>query len=318
MKISDYQRYRERVMLALTKWQGDDMITNIHDTYKVFDSLESVRTLSQAMSQQRDWIYQEMDQAISVIGHLKNHMAELPEIIKDWVMNSQGPYIERSRELYQTNFADYDPGKIFDQQLPYTQDQLDLLVRQVSRLARPHETAMIIRPGNRDWVDISQMFDQTYLFDHTADLVLPAWQHALESMQDKLLCYHGPDTRPFEHLPRGQMSVIFANSFFNYKSLEVIYHYLWEFSTLLTPTGSVIMTINDCDHAVNTEFFENDTQCYTPTELVKHRAQELGFVISNQEWYPDGVAWIELRRQDKKYRNLKAGAILTKIHARSK
>jgi hypothetical protein len=318
MKISAYQRYRERVMLCVTKWPGENMIANIHDAFKTFDTNQEVNSLDQTMGAQRDIIYQEMDRAIEIIGHLSSHMSEMPHIIKDWIVNSQGSYIDRSRDLYQTNFTNYDPGEIFDKQLCFTQDQIDLLVRQVSRLARPHETAMIIRPGNKDWLDITQMFDQTYLFDNTLDLVLPAWQHAIETMQDKLLCYHGSDVRPFENLPRGQMSVIFANSFFNYKSLDVIYHYLWEFSTLLTPTGSVIMTINDCDHAINTEFFENEIQCYTPTDMVKYRALELGFVIANQEWFEDGIGWIELRRQDKKYRNLKAGAVLTKIHARSK
>jgi hypothetical protein len=318
MKISEYQKYRERLMLCLTKWQGENIIANIHETHKEFSNIQGIESLDQATGEQRDIIYREMDCAIETLRHLGSHMAEMPRLIKDWVLNSHGDYIHHSRELYQTKFTDYDPGLVFGKQLSYTQDQLDLLIRQVNRLVRAHETAMIIRPGNRDWIDISQMFDQTYLFDNTLDLVLPAWQNALESMQDILLCYHGSDLRPFENLPRGQMSVIFANSFFNYKSLEVIYHYLWEFSTLLTPTGSVIMTFNDCDHAINTEFFENSIMCYTPTDLIKHRALELGFVITNQEWFEDGVAWIELRRQDKKYRNLKAGAILTKIHARSK
>ena len=318
MKISLYQRYRERLLDCLGKWQGLSMIDNIHDTHKEFHRTDGIYSLNQAMYDQREIIDQEMDEAINVLASLEARMLEMPNIIKDWVINSHGDYITRSNEIYRRHFQDYRPEIVFARQLSYTQPQLELLVRQVTRLARPHETAMIIRPGDIDWIDVTQMFDQTYLFDNESDLVQPAWQNAIETMQDKLLCYHGPDTRPFENLPRGQMSVILANSFFNYKSLEVIYHYLWEFSTMLTSTGSVIMTINDCDHAINTELFEKEGMCYSPMDMVKQRAQELGFTIANQEWFEDGVAWIELRRQDKKYRNLKAGAILTKIHTRSK
>ena len=318
MKISLYQRYREHLLATLSRWQGDEFLRNVQATRYDFHDAGGMPSMSQHMQSQLDIIDSDIETVIQQVTDLSQHLVEMPDIIQDWVLNSQEPYLRRSHELYRYNFQDFRPEVIFPQQLNYAGHQKSLLLRHIHRLVRPYEMGMIIRPGNQDWLDVALMFDQTYLFDNSADLVAPAWFNAPETLQDKLLCYHGLDTRPFEQLPRGQMSVIFANSFFNYKSLEVIYHYLWEFSTLLSPTGSVIMTFNDCDHAVNTELFEAEHQCYTPTTMICNRAQELGFVVANREWWDDGVAWIELRREDKKYRNIKAGAILTKIHARSK
>jgi hypothetical protein len=138
-----------------------------------------------------------------------------------------------------------------------------------------------------------------------------------EQYRDRFRDYHGIDATDLRQLPAGQMRLIYVHNFFNYLSIPLIGQYLAELVPLLRPSGTLICTINDCDHAVNADMAERNYQSYTPGHLLMDLAQRHGLATVDHQWFSNGICWMEFQKPGK-YRSLKAGPISTKIHARPK
>jgi len=176
-------------------------------------------------------------------------------------------------------------------------------------------SAMIIRPGVEDYINIMVSCDPLYLVDTRHELLKPAIALYNETYQRRLRPYvisEQSDRKILGQLPNGQFGLVFAHNFFNFRPFEIMRQWLTEIYQKLKPGGMLLMTINDCDRYKAVISVENRFCCYTPGYLVLELAQSLGFEIVFT-WHDNGpITWLELKRPGE-LTSVRGGQSLAKI-----
>lgn len=277
----------------------------------------SLLEIDAAMQQSRSQAQTTVKRLESTLADLRSNLQTLTNQVDEIIRDSRSDAITRSQRLYQNQFQDYSPASVLSRTVPCDMIQHQCLTKKITAKSVMLEIGMIIRPLGESWITDMFGMDMIYLFDNDAALLEPAVDTVSEHLRGKLRAYAGGDQDPFAALPRSQISQIFAWNFFNYKPLPVIFHYLWEFTSLLRAGGSVLLTFNDCDRAVNAQFAESNFMCFTPASMILPRCQQLGYDVMEHHTADNGLSWLELRWPGR-WDNLRGAPVITKIHARSK
>lgn len=317
MKISDLLNYREQILGS----QPLINVTQIQNSIKALehsiagDAAQNIKQteLNQSLTEFTagvDHCVRGLQHVADIIQHLTRHVDRL-------IQQQHDPYLSRSRRLWQDQFSQWDQNAYLDRTLVMDSHQKFLLENKLQRHSGWQDVGLILRPGRGDIVESMAAMGTLYIFDWTASMIVDAMCRFPEQYRDRFRGYHGHGTASLDQLPGQQMRLIFVHNFFNYMHLDLIREYLMKLLTLLRPGGTVICTFNDCDYAVNALMAERNYQCYTPGHLLQQQAESLGLVVTDRQWFTNGLAWMELQLPGK-YRSLKSAPISTKIHARSK
>lgn len=258
-----------------------------------------------------------VEDSLRRLNYLDSLLQDLLNNIQTQVSALEPQYLARSERLYRDQLRFRDVFAILERVLPMTSDQKILLENRLQRHSGWQDTGLCVRPGAGDIIESMSGMGTLYVFDHAPALTAQAMSRFPEQHRDRFRDYHGVDPTALRQLPADQMRLIFVHNFFNYLSMSYIDQYIAELVCLLRPGGALICTVNNCDHAVNVDMAERNYQCYTPGHLLIKLAQRYGLVLTDQQWFSNGVSWIEFARPGK-YRSLKASPISTKIHARPK
>jgi hypothetical protein len=317
MKISELLRYRQRLDLvisggAATEIQHHlDAVLDSSGTHGITEDphprLVSGHT---QLSQSAQNIQTAFDQFQIKLRNLRDTCDGL-------ISEYHQDYINRSHKLYTRQYSNMKAEDVFARALPLSPEQQQWLISRMNLHCQWTDTALLMRPGQQDWMQYLTSSNLLYVWDHDPSMLIPALAPYPDHQNGRIRVCHGTDRDPFVQLPQAQMALIVAVGFLEFKPLDVMYHYLYEFQRLLRPGGSVVFTFNDCDHAVNTEFAEQNYMCYTPGHLVRERLQELDLEVREHCQHNNGVCWIEAQKPGQ-HRNIMGATVLTKIHARSK
>ena len=115
----------------------------------------------------------------------------------------------------------------------------------------------------------------------------------------------------FTSMPKEQVGLCLAYSFFNHRPLELIQRYLTEIFQLLRPGGTLMMTYNNCDHEHGVDLAERTFNSYTPKHHLLDIISSLGYTVTF-EWSMGAFAWIELTKPGE-LTSLRAGQTLARI-----
>jgi hypothetical protein len=316
MILSDLMRYAENLLLLQQNLPHQQFLTALAGTmHSVLDhSLLQSRGLASDPGLQK--LINSAARTESQCQDLVDCLREYHAVVEDIIRNQQVHMLAASQDLYQQQFRVIPDSVLEKSDLPLTPDQHQLLVNRVWAHCHSNSPGLLIRPYYSQWIPIMAGVDQLYLFDNHRDTVMDAFGGIPDHQQGRYLPYWGHDQDPWRDLPRHQLKIILAYNFFNFKPLDVIYHYLWELSTMLRANGRVVFTFNDCDYAVNCALAEKNAQCFTPGHQIRHRAQDLGFTVEDHQHFDNGVSWMVLHWNQPKWQPLKGGPFLTKTHAR--
>jgi SAM-dependent methyltransferase len=97
-------------------------------------------------------------------------------------------------------------------------------------------------------------------------------------------------------LPKEQFSIVAAQTFLNFKPLEIINKIITEVFDLLKPGGAFVFTYNNCDFYGAVELAERSFACYTPGRLIKEHASKIGYNISFDYTEPNVTSFLELTK----------------------
>jgi SAM-dependent methyltransferase len=100
----------------------------------------------------------------------------------------------------------------------------------------------------------------------------------------------------FSQLPKEQFSIVAAQTFLNFKPLEIINKIITEVFDLLKPGGAFVFTYNNCDFYGAVELAERSFACYTPGRLIKEHASKIGYNISFDYTEPNVISFLELTK----------------------
>lgn len=293
MKLSDLIRYRNTLkeMSAINTW---------HDIRQDLQSIDhQIQVQSIQVENFASQFHQSTDNVKKAIEHSQSILDELAGKVDELVADTEKPWFQESYRLFEQEMC-YETSEYILNRRPNNSVETENFYR--SRLMRYSDwkyPAMIIRPGQENFIEDLVACDPLYLVDINHELLKPALDRYNEIYARRLRPYVIDDRKPepiLGRLPKGQFGLVFAYNYFNYKPFEVLRRYFTEILECLRPGGSLIMTINDCDRHHGVMLVEQHFCCYTPGYLVIEMAQSLGFELIFQ-WHDGGPStWIEFKK----------------------
>ena len=317
MILSEILGYLATIQHLIDSEQGPTLSRKVDEIFSPVSVLIEAREPDVATSRELTQIKATLEGIRKLCSQSHQDLQGLATRLYDLAAAQQEKYVNQSQRLFVNQLQDNSTMAVASRIMPLDDTQRNHLQNKILRMSRWEETGLVMRPSYTPWLAELAAMDLVYFYDHSTELMQPALEQFAEHLRGKFRVYAGDDRRPFVEFPRGQFGYIVAYGFFNWKPLDVIYHYLWEFSSLMRPGGVVLFTFNDCDTATGARACENHYMCYAPGRLVRQRAVDLGFIVREHYTSDNGLAWLELERPGKFHR-FKGAPIFTKIHARSK
>jgi len=248
-------------------------------------------------------------------AEFENQLNELKQTIKKEIATTEQPWFAESYRLYEQEMNNETFEDLIGRQTKLSAETEEFYRARLIRYTGWKHSAMIIRPGAEDYINIMVSCDPLYLVDTRHELLKPAITLYNETYQRRLRPYvisEQSDRKILGQLPDGQFGLVFAHNFFNFRPFEIMRQWLTEIYQKLKPGGMLLMTINDCDRYKAVISVENRFCCYTPGYLVLELAQSLGFEVEFT-WNDDGpVSWLELKRPGE-LTSVRGGQSLAKI-----
>jgi hypothetical protein len=233
-----------------------------------------------------------MEQVQRTVENLKQH-------VKRENAQLEPAYYQRSDLLYRHELSQDSNEHILSRKLQVDDASDHLLRSHLMNRTDWRFPGMVIRPANCDWVKDLVALDPLYLVDHNLDLLQSTVDSFTPQYQKRVRTYAIDDIKdhePLRQLPNNQFGLIVAWNYLNYKSIEVLYHYLADIFVKLRPGGVAIFTYNDCDRGHGAALAESLFMCYTPGSKVKAQAIELGFEILFEHHGQGDVVWLEIKK----------------------
>jgi hypothetical protein len=309
MKLSSIIDYRN--LLARLDPADTDLLINSHlgpVLYSIGASVVQFPDLLEQLNRDRDQIH-------GAFMKFRSTVREIREQLQGLIDQLEPTYFTNSFELYKSSQHVDNPEYLLNRHPDLSQDAVDYIRSRLRLLSDWHHPAMVIRPGQADWIEDLVGSDPLYLVDYCEEMIRPTLNRFREEYQRRLQVYIEPrdgDSIVLESLPQSQFGLVVALYYFNFMPMERVGQYLTEIFNKLKPGGSLLMTFNDCDIGGGVELAERSYMCYTPGHMIKTLAKTLGFEITQWYYLEKANALVELRRPGR-LTSLRGGQSLGKI-----
>ena len=236
------------------------------------------------------------------------------------IVAKEPAYFANSTEVYSQEVQAHISGHITNaQMLERKKQSLPTEVDAVFHSRIAMQTAwqypgLIIRPGTEYWIKDMVATDPLYIADLNKELLSPWLTSFTPEYQRRLRVHEIAEVMGeplFTSMPKEQVGLCLAYSFFNHRPLELIQRYLTEIFQLLRPGGILMMTYNNCDHEQGVDLAERTFNSYTPKHHLLDIISSLGYTVTF-EWSMGAFAWIELTKPGELI-SLRAGQTLARI-----
>ena len=173
---------------------------------------------------------------------------------------------------------------------------------------------LFIRPETGEIVEPLLSNDPLYIADENEELLLMTKKRWTPQYQARIRYNYVNEDRDvyLSGVPQGQLGLIVAYHFFNYKPLDVIKQYLNEFYKALKPGGVAVITYNNCDLPEAVIQVEHAYQTYIPKSTLLPIVESLGFEVTDTYDFETNVSWIEIKKPGE-LTSLRGGQALAQI-----
>jgi hypothetical protein len=158
---------------------------------------------------------------------------------------------------------------------------------------------LIFRPAHLDSLSQLVSLDPVYYVDTDPELLAHSIENFHEDYRRRIRTYivnEYSDQAYFSQLPKESFGMVAAQTFLNFKPLEIINKIISEVFDLLKPGGAFVFTYNNCDFYGAVDLVERSFACYTPGRLIKEHAVKIGYNITFDYTEPNVISFLELAK----------------------
>jgi SAM-dependent methyltransferase len=342
MKLSELVHLYNQISEFETATHQREFAQHAESLFHILNSHKvQMSFLDKALKQKNLEIRQKFQEFDHELDSVKQKIRELIDSgSKPWFIKSYQDY-EEATKTYQ-GLANYRPPREGKGYWTQTADNMKMFLEQnnqqilsrqlglpeqtqmffesrVIRTANWQHPALIIHPGNENFVEHMVANDPLYLADVSHGLLEPALSKFNEHYRSRLrvVVYDENIDQPMlDKVPDAQIGVCLAYNFFNYRPFEVVKKYLEEIYQKLKPGGMLFMTFNDCDNYRAVELVENGLAAFTPGGLIISVADLIGYEIEVKHNDDSASTWLELKKPGI-MTSLRGGQALAKIIPKS-
>lgn len=296
MKLSKLITYKQMVDVMSAKHLNDEIFSLLKQIRNDLD-IQNIDfdNIKEKITKNGDLILTKLEEIDHDLEIFKSKLTEFVDGIKQ-------PYYEKSRWIYDEgtkDTAEYILDRHGFKKLLYQQETLDFFISRVKMHASWKWPAMELRPAFGEITDSIIACDPLYLVDTDSELFKHVKTKWTPEFQRRIRYYtiNEQDRKLFHQLPHGQMGLILAVDFFNFRPVELIRKYLASFFSMLRPGGTAIFTYNNCDYPIGVDNFESSYYCYTPGREIKSICEELGFRVVASFDLENNVSWLEIQKR---------------------
>jgi SAM-dependent methyltransferase len=309
MKLSELVAYKTALgKLTARTTQRDVELGLGQITHLVNSRSIQLGDFKQQLDDQYNEIYRSLDQFEVLVNALKKEVDAQIEV-------AEKPWFQESYRLYDQEMRNDSADHILNRRPILSEDTENFLRVRIQNYVDWQHPAMIIRPGLEKFVEDMVGYDPLYLIDQSHELLTPTINKFPEEYQARLRLYtvkEDIDAEILDKIPNGQFGLCLVYNFFEFKPFEIVKKYMTEIYQKLKPGGTFIITFNDCSRDKAVMLAEQRYACYTPGNLVKELAANIGYV-QKFSWDNDGpTTWLELKKPGT-LTSLRGGQTLAKI-----
>ena len=308
MKLSDLIHYRNNLVTNTNReyrWTLDNYIDlqlrNVRHDVSVRNEFEHLLETSCGQ------VHQSLQQ-------LESTLHTVIRGVNDLIARVEPDYFVRSYRWYTQESSFETVDYILNRRLQVPETELEGLKHCIKNLSDWRYPALCIRPGKEEHIRWLVPCHPLYMVDTDHELLRPALEQFNPKYQRHLRAYAVKEqqTSLFDFIPDGQLGLVYAYYFFNFRPLEVIRQYLVELYHKLRPGGSLVFTFNNCDLSYGVKLSESSFCCYTPGGMLENLAQSLGYQHVRTENTSTGLFWMHLTKPGE-FNTLRGGQTLAKI-----
>ena len=241
---------------------------------------QEILSLFEKFESEKDHVYQDLLETINQAGK---------------------SYYQRSEEIYALSRS-HDSARyvndryLFDSYIKH-EDVHNTFKQRIETYALWTQPGLFIRPEKGDFVEPMISNDPLYILDEDKEMLLMVKNKWTPEYQSRIRYgIVSDDKSPHTTTPVGQIGLIVAYHFFNYKPLDVIKGYLKECYDLLKPGGVLVFTYNNCDLPDAVVQVENAYQSYTPKSTLLLIIEGLGYELLHAYDFRSNVSWLEIKK----------------------
>ena len=237
----------------------------------------------------------------SVDQSLKSFVRSIKEL-KQKTLNSictlESSYFHNSRELFESMRHD-TVDHVLKRKIAMSKTSADIFEQRLKIYTDWQSAGLIFRPAHLDSLPQLVSLDPVYFADTDPELITPLMEHFHDDYRRRIRTYivnEYSDQAYFSQLPKEQFGIVAAQTFLNFKPLEIINKIITEVFDLLKPGGAFVFTYNNCDFYGAVDLVERSFACYTPGRLIKEHASKIGYNISFDYTEPNVTSFLELTK----------------------
>lgn len=311
MKLSRLITYKHMVDGLSVKHVYDELFTLLKHVSTDLDVQNiDFDNLKQRIADDREVIMNKLDE-------IDSNLQEFKRQLTGFVAGVEEPYYAKSQTIYQEGLKD-TPEYLLDRhnfkKLLYQPETAEFFASRIKIHASWKWPAVEIRPAYGEITDSLIASDPLYLVDTHQDMFKHIKTKWTPEYQRRLRYYviDEKSRRIFNQLPQGQIGLLVAVDYMNFRPMDLIERYLREIFALLRPGGMAVLTYNNCDYPIGVDNFENSYYCYTPGREIKAMCERIGFRIAASFDLENNVSWLEIQRPGT-LSTLRGGQTLGKI-----
>lgn len=239
--------------------------------------------------QQVDQSLQDFTKSVRDLRH--NVMRRITEI--------EQSYFDASTELFNTGMKNDSVRHITNRTMSLSDDAAAVFEQRLKIYTSWQHPGLIFRPIHLTAFHDIVALDPMYLADTHPALLASTTQQFTDRYQRRVRNYIIDDYSDgpiLDQLPHDQFGLVAAQSFLNFKPIEVVNKYIIEVFGLLKPGGAFVFTYNNCDYAGPVKLAENHFTCYTPGRLIKQAAAQTGYILNYEYNEINGASIMELTK----------------------
>jgi hypothetical protein len=208
---------------------------------------------------------------------------------------------EKSEEIYQGGLrddADYKLDRDRFKNLLGDDEARTFLIGRISEYVTWKYSALQLSPRLGDITDYLVSCDPLYLADEHQSMFREVKKLWTPDYQRRVRYYTVDEKKEnmLHELPVGQLGLVVAIDYFNFRPLRLIKQYLADIFSILQPGGVAVFTYNNCDYPIGVDNFNNSYYTYTPGHLVKAACTHYGFNIIASFDMEKNVSWLEIQK----------------------
>lgn len=243
---------------------------------------------------------QDREQTYKAIQAFCAHIADTRQDIVRLIEALQPAYFAESYRLHDQEMLNDSDQHILDRRPVFEKSVEQYLTSRIGLHSDWRHAAMVIRPGQGEWLPLMVGSDPLYLLDIRPSLLDTCSAQFPPEYQRRVRRYTLRETdtegQVLRDLPDSQFGFCLVMNFFHFKPFELIRLYLNEIYRKLRPGGVLALTFNDCDRWGAVDLTERHFMCYTPGTMLISLAKSLGFEIQQSYDIDNANTWLEMRR----------------------